>query len=148
MRGLSQASERFWSRFRYIVNCNNKISKAPNFLSRIYFTQWILLIFWKEQHFQYTLFTYCFFFSQVLFSLEYEPNISDLTMALISAMGHLLESSDNFPCEQPKALQKNRYVDFLTERLGETEQKNLLSCIIEDSLKYGHFYALSIPYLR
>jgi hypothetical protein len=85
---------------------------------------------------------------KVLTSIDNEPDICDLTTAFTSAMGHLLEESGNFPCEQPKRLQKNRYVDFVREKLGQKAQEKLWNHVIDQSMKYGHFHALAIPYLR
>ena len=80
-------------------------------------------------------------------SLDLEPNMAHLSRVFTSALGHILSSVANFACQKPTKICNNEYVNFVAQLSPEIKDK-LLHFMVRESLKYGHFYAFALPYLK
>ena len=76
-------------------------------------------------------------------------DVPKLAMAFTSCIALLMEQTSNFPCVEPQALGNNELLCFVrSDRLAEQTKGQLVAYILEQSEKYGHFWAMAIKYLR
>ena len=59
-----------------------------------------------------------------------------------------MDQNSNFPCAEPQNIGQNELVNFVRNNLTEDSKQHLGQYILEQSEKYGYYWAMAIKYLR